>query len=61
MYDFDKGKFQTRLADFPTREEPHVREDMYLLVIFVILFIALALVTFSRFGQCLSQKLAANQ
>ena len=60
VYDFDKGKFQTRLADFPPREEPHVREDMYLLVIFVILFIALARVTFSRFGQCLSQKLAAN-
>jgi hypothetical protein len=56
VYDFAKARFQTDLADLPRWEEPHVREDMYLLVILVTLFIALALVTFSRFGKFLGQK-----
>jgi hypothetical protein len=47
VYDFDKGKFQTNLADVPRWEEPYIRVNLYLLLIFVILFIALALVTFS--------------
>lgn len=56
VYDFAKASFRTDLADLPRWEEPHVREDMYLLVIFVTLFIALALVTFSRFGKFPGQK-----
>ena len=61
IYDFDKGQFQTRLADFPMQEEPHVREDMYPLVIFAILFTALALVTFHVSGNLSAKKLAANR
>ena len=55
VYDFDKKGFQTQLANVPTWEEPHMREDMSLLVIVVTLFIALALVTVSRFGKLLGQ------
>jgi hypothetical protein len=56
VYDFDKGKFQTNLADVPRWEEPSMRVNVYLFVIFVTLFIALALVTFSHSGKFLSQK-----
>jgi hypothetical protein len=56
VYDFDKGSFQTNLADVPRPGEPNVRAKIYLLVIFVTLFIALALVTFSSLGKFLSQK-----
>ena len=54
VYDFDKGKFQTDLVDVPTRAEPYARANFY--VIFVTLFIALALVTFSSLDKLLSQK-----
>ena len=56
VYDFDKGRFEANLADLPRPGEPYLRVKVYLLVIFVTLFIALALVTFSRIGQFLSQK-----
>ena len=56
VYDFDKGTFQANWADVPRREEPYMRVKVYLLVILVTLFIALALVTFSRLGRFLSQK-----
>jgi hypothetical protein len=56
VYDFAKARFQTDLAALSRWDEPHVREDTYLLVIFVTLFIALALVTFSRFGKFPGQK-----
>ena len=56
VYDFDKGRFQTDLAYAPKWGEPYMRVKVYLLVIFVTLFIVLALVTFSRLGQFLSQK-----
>jgi hypothetical protein len=56
VYDFDKGKFQTHLADVPRWEEPYIRVNVYLLVIFVTLFIALALVTFANLGKLLSAK-----
>jgi len=52
VYDFDKGVFQTDLAHVPRWAEPDMRLNAYLLAIFVILFIALALVIFSRFGKC---------
>jgi hypothetical protein len=50
VYDFDKGTFQANWAHVPRPEEPTMRVKVYLLVIFIILFIALALVTFSRLG-----------
>jgi hypothetical protein len=56
VYDFDKGKFQTDLAYAPRWEEPYRRVNEYLLVIFVTLFIALALVTFSLIGTFVSPK-----
>jgi len=55
VYDFDNGKFQTNLADVPRWEEPPTRVNVYLLVIFVTLFIALALLTFSRLGDFLKR------
>jgi hypothetical protein len=48
VYDFDTGKFQTNLADFPKRAGPPTRANVFLLAIFVTLFTAIALVTFSR-------------
>ncbi|MEX0806436.1 MAG: hypothetical protein WD688_24435 [Candidatus Binatia bacterium] len=56
VYDFDNGRFQTDLAYVPRWEEPDMRDNVYLLVIFVTLFIALALITFSLFGKFVSQK-----
>ena len=51
VYDFDKAKFQTNLADFPRREGPHMGVNVFLLVTFVTFFTAFALVTFSRLRQ----------
>jgi hypothetical protein len=56
VYDFDRGRFQANWADVPRPEEPYMRVKVYVLVILVTLFIALALVTFSRLGKFLSQK-----
>jgi hypothetical protein len=53
VYDFDKRKFEANWADVPRRGEPFMR--LIVLVIFVTLFIALALVTSSRLGKFLSQ------
>jgi hypothetical protein len=55
VYDFDKRRFQTDLADLPSWAEPYMRVKVHLLVIFVTLFIALALITFSHLGKFLSQ------
>src|SRR5215471_8597829 len=46
VYDFDRGRFEANWADDPRRGEPYMRLIVYLLVSFVTLFIALALVTF---------------
>ena len=56
VYDFDKATFQTDLAYVPSWGEPDMRVNLYLLVILVTLFIAISLLTFSRFGQFLSHK-----
>jgi len=48
VYDFDKERFQTDWAAVPKWEEPAMRVDVYLVVIFVTLLIALALVLRSR-------------
>jgi hypothetical protein len=60
VYDFDRGRFEANWTDVPRRGEPYVRLNLYLLVIVVTLFITLALVTFSRFGKFVSQKIADN-
>jgi hypothetical protein len=56
VYDFDKGQFQTRLADLPGQEEPALPLNMFLLMTLVALFAALALIAFSRFGKFPNQK-----
>jgi hypothetical protein len=56
VFDFDDGRFQTRLADAPWWEEPPMRVNVYLLVIFVALFIGFALVAFLRLRGFRSQK-----
>ncbi len=61
VYDFETGRFQTDLAYAPKWEEPDTLVKAYLLVTFVILFVALALVTFSHLGKCLSPKIAADE
>lgn len=48
VYDFDTGKFQTDLASVTRWPEPSMGVDVYILVLFVTLFIALALVLLSR-------------
>jgi hypothetical protein len=57
VYDFDKGAFQTNLADVPRWEEPYMRVNVYVLLIFVTIFIAIALVIFSL----RNKKIAPNQ
>ncbi len=61
VYDFDKGRFETSLANVPRFEQPAMLVNLYLLVIFVTLFVALALVTFSLLGNVLRQRMIANQ
>ena len=66
VYDFDRGKFQTDIADVPRWEEPFARLekrqetpariDLYLMVILVTLFIALALLIFTALRNFLRQK-----
>lgn len=66
VYDFDRGKFQTDIANLPRWEEPSVRLeerqetpariDLYLMVILVTLFIALALLIFTALSNFLRQK-----
>ena len=56
VYDFDKGRYQTNLANVPWPLKPYMRVKVYLLVILLTLFIAMALVAFSRFGQFHSQE-----
>jgi hypothetical protein len=61
VYDFDKGRFETNLANVPRFEQPAMLVNLYLLVIFVTLFVALALVTFSLLVNVLRQRMTANQ
>jgi len=56
VYDFDKAKFETHLADFPGRQEPAAHVNIFLLLAFVTLFAAIALIAFTRFGKFPSQK-----
>jgi hypothetical protein len=56
VYDFDQGRFQTDLTYVPVWEEPYMRVNVYLVVIFVTLLMALALITFSRLRKFVSQK-----
>jgi hypothetical protein len=66
VYDFDKEKFQTDIVDLPKwaepsalmekRQEPTGAIDLYLMVIFVTLCIALALLIFTALSNFLRQK-----
>jgi len=58
VYDFAKGRFENNWAGVPLPEAPSTRISVYLLVIFVTLFIALALITLSQFGRffCLKDR-----
>ena len=56
VYDFDEGKFQTDLTYVPSWEEPSMRVDVHRLVIFVTLFIALALVSLLLLRKFIRQK-----
>ena len=60
VYDFHKGKFQTRLAALPRPEGPYIGVNVFLVITFVTLFTALALFRYLRLRQFLSQKTAAN-
>jgi hypothetical protein len=70
VYDFDREKFQTDIADLPKwaepsalmekRHEPTAAIDLYLMVIFVTLFIALALLIFTALSNLLRQKHRRN-
>jgi hypothetical protein len=70
VYDFDREKFQTDIADLPKwaepsalmekRHEPTAAIDLYLMVIFVTLFIALALLIFTALSNFLRQKHRRN-
>jgi hypothetical protein len=56
VYDFEENRFQTDLAYVPTWEEPDKRDNLYLLVIFGTLFMALAVVALFTLGQMLPPK-----
>jgi hypothetical protein len=56
VYDFAKGIFQNTWTDVPRWGEPSMHANVYLLMIFVVLFSALALVMFLHFGKFRSQK-----
>ena len=61
VYDFAKGIFQNSWTGMPPWEEPSMHVNVYLLVIFVILFIAIAVVTFSHLDKFRSQKARGYQ
>jgi len=56
VYDFAKGRFDTRFADLPKQGTPDRRVDVHLLVLFLVLFLVLALVVALRLGKFTSQK-----
>ena len=61
VYDYGKRSFQTDLAHVPRWwEEFYTRVNLYLLVTFVTLFIALALVTFSLLTRFVRQTVTAG-
>ena len=61
VYDFATSKFHTDLASLPSWEEPQRPADEYLLLVFVTLFIAVAIVIFSRLGKRIRAQAAAGQ
>ena len=54
VYDFDSGTFQTDLAYVPKWEQPYARVNVHVLIMFITIFIALALLGFSRSSSPLS-------
>lgn len=61
VYDFDQGRFQTDLAYAPKWQEPYMRVNVYLVVLFVTLLIGLALLTFLCLRKFVRKKIAAHQ
>jgi hypothetical protein len=60
VYDFDQSRFRTDLAQAPLLGEPYMRVNVYLVAIFVILFIALALVASLCLCKLFRQRLASK-
>jgi hypothetical protein len=56
VYDFAKGSFRTDLASVPRWGEPYVGVNVYLVVIFVALLIALAILALLCMGKVMRQK-----
>jgi hypothetical protein len=66
VYDFDREKFLTNIEDIPKwaepsaliekRQEPSAPMDLYLMVIFITLFIAVALLILTPLSNFLRQK-----
>ena len=56
VYDFDQGKFQTHWVDFPKREEPRRRDNVFSIVILVTLFGGLAIVAFARLRRAMQRQ-----
>lgn len=57
VYDFASGRFQTQWAGVPWWEEPERRVDRYAVAVFMALFIALAVVAYSRLGRSSAKKI----
>jgi hypothetical protein len=53
VYDFAKARFEANLADLPRPKAPAMQVAVYLLIILAMLFIALALLTFSSLDRFL--------
>jgi hypothetical protein len=60
VYDFDKAKFDTNLAHVAQWQEPYMRVSAYLVVIFVTLLSALAVVTVLLLAKFIRQRIHAN-
>jgi hypothetical protein len=54
VYDFDNGAFHTDLAYVPKWEQPYALVNVHVVAIFIIIFIALALLFFSASSSPLS-------
>ncbi|MGH7871031.1 MAG: hypothetical protein ACREQO_02300 [Candidatus Binatia bacterium] len=56
VYDFDKGRFDTRFVDLPIRGAPDRRVHVHLILLLALLFLALAVLVFLRLGRFSSRK-----
>ena len=56
VYDFAKARFEANWAEVPKPKAPAMRIALYLLITLAILFIALALLTFSSLNRFLRER-----